>query len=120
MIEVDGNGVQTCIDDNDPSRTLAVAGDAPDRDQQIAAFFAANPPPPPDSVSMRQARLALNVAGLLTQIDAAVQAADAATQINWEYASAVERTNSLVATVAAGLGLTSDQIDDLFRQAATL
>jgi hypothetical protein len=78
-------------------------------------------PPPPvviASVTMRQARLALHRAGLLDQVDAAIT--DAEARIEWEYATTVERNSPLVQNLAAGLGLTEQQLDDLFTQAAGL
>jgi hypothetical protein len=81
----------------------------------------ADPPPPIviTSVTMRQARLALHRAGLLAQVDAAI-ASDVEAQIEWEYAQTVERHSPLVQNLAAGLGLTEQQLDDLFTQAAGL
>jgi hypothetical protein len=81
----------------------------------------ADPPPPIviTSVTMRQARLALHRAGLLAQVDAAI-ASDVEAQIEWEYAQTVERHSPLVQNLAAGLGLTEQQLDDLFAQAAAL
>lgn len=78
----------------------------------------------PTSVTMRQARLALHAAGLLSGVNAAISAmeepAKTAATIEWEYASAVERNAGLVPAMAAALGMTASQIDDLFITAATL
>lgn len=88
--------------------------------------FAAPPPPEvappavPASVTARQARLALHAAGLLDQVEAAVAAAGGATQIEWEYATTIERASPLLAAISGGLGLTAEQVDALFSQAATL
>jgi hypothetical protein len=86
----------------------------------------ADAPPVPviTSVEMRQARLALLEQGLLTQVNNAVatmpgELGDKA-RIEWEFSNAVRRDKSLVQVVAASLGLTSQQIDDLFALAATL
>jgi hypothetical protein len=73
---------------------------------------------------MRQARLALLEQGLLTQVNNAVatmpgELGDKA-RIEWEFSNAVRRDKPLVQVVAASLGLTSQQIDDLFALAATL
>lgn len=81
-------------------------------------------PPVPQSVTMRQARLALLGAGLLQTVDAAVAsmtgpAWDAA-RIEWEYAATVERNSQLVAGLSAALNLTTEQLDALFTTAATL
>lgn len=81
------------------------------------------PPAPlvvPESVSMRQARLALLGAGLLDSVNAAIASLSQAAQIEWEYATEVRRDSQLVAGMTQALGLTSAQLDDLFTQAASL
>ena len=86
----------------------------------------AQPPvdPVPAAVSMRQARLALLKAGMLTQVNTAVAAmpgADGdAARIEWEFSGTVERHRPLVQSLGAALNLTDAQLDDLFRQAVTL
>lgn len=79
-----------------------------------------NPPAPsiPVSITPRQARLALNAAGLLTQADAAVAATDEETRISWQFATEIRRDNSIIAAMAQTLNLTTTQVDDLFRAAA--
>lgn len=78
----------------------------------------------PKQVTMRQAQLALLGAGLLDLVEDAIAAipgdAGRAAQITWTKSSAVQRTNPLINQLAAGLGLTGQQIDALFIQAATL
>lgn len=76
-------------------------------------------------VTMRQARRALLDAGLLDQVDAAIAAIADATErrqaeIDWEYATTVERLWPWVQTLRAALGLTAEAMDALFEQAATL
>lgn len=78
----------------------------------------------PASITMRQARLALLQSGLLTTVNAAVAAmpgveGDAA-RIEWEFSGNVERNRPLVQSLAAALGLTEAQLDELFMLAATL
>ena len=84
----------------------------------------APPVPVPQSVTMRQARLALHAAGLLSGVDAAIasmqEPAKTAALIEWEYASSVERNAGLVPEMAAALGMSEADIDDLFIAAATL
>lgn len=81
-----------------------------------------SPPPPapvvPQSVSPRQAKLALLSAGLLDQVEAAIESADRATQINWASASEFKRTDPVLLSIGTALNLTSEQIDDLFVTAA--
>lgn len=78
----------------------------------------------PEMVTMRQARLALLSVGLLTNVDTVINSLPSpqkeAAQIEWQYSSAVERNKSLVQTLGPLLGLSEDQLDDLFIEAATL
>jgi hypothetical protein len=82
------------------------------------------PPPPPESVTMRQARLALLGAGLLDAVEAALAAMEGAqgqaARIEWEYATEIRRDNPLFSALAAQLGLTGDALDALFVTAAGL
>ena len=82
------------------------------------------PPGVPQSVTMRQARLALHAAGLLTSVDAAIasmpESDKTAAQITWEFAATVDRQFGMVPQLAAALGMTETQIDDLFIAAAQL
>lgn len=88
--------------------------------------FSAPPSPPviPQSVTMRQARLALLNHGLLSSVAPAIaslpEPARTKAQIEWEYSNALERNNAFVATLCVALGLTSAAIDALFFEAATL
>lgn len=78
----------------------------------------------PKIVSMRQARLALLNAGLLTSVNTAVAAmtgdAGEAARIEWEYATEVNREKELVQSLALALSLTETQLDELFTAAAAL
>lgn len=78
----------------------------------------------PQVVSMRQARLALNAAGLLASVNSSIasmsgSAGDAA-RIEWEFSATVERHKPLVISLTGVLGLTDKQIDELFIAAAAL
>lgn len=78
----------------------------------------------PKSVTIRQARLALLKSGLLDQVNAALNslqgAEGEAARIEWEYSQEVWRNRPFVILLGEVLGLTSEQIDDLFIEAATL
>ena len=94
---------------------------------EVAATYVPPPPAPPvvpQAVTMRQARLALLGAGLLSQVDAAIASLPSpqkeAAQIEWEYAAVVQRNSGLVPAMAQALGMTEAQIDALFFLAATL
>ena len=91
------------------------------------ATFTAPPPAPPvipQSVTMRQARLALMGAGKLATVNATIAGmagvqGDAA-RIEWEFSSDVLRNQPLVQSLGPVLGLTPAQLDALFVTAATL
>lgn len=78
----------------------------------------------PSSVTMRQARLALHAAGLLGQVETAIDALPEPPQtearIEWDFSSEVFRERDFVKMLGASLGLTSEQMDGLFITAATL
>jgi len=87
-----------------------------------SAFYPPVPPPAPvpDSVSPLQARRALRNVGLLETVNDIVAAADDDTRDAWEYTIEVRRDSPILAELSTQLGMTSEQIDDLFRVAATL
>ena len=84
----------------------------------------ASPAAIPTVVTMRQARLAMLDAGILTSVSDALAAmtgiAGEAARIEWEYAAEMKRDHPLVASLSAALGLTSAQLDELFTVAAGL
>lgn len=87
-----------------------------------------NPPPSvpavPEAVTARQARLALLGAGVLGQVDAALAQLPGiegeAARIEWEYALEIRRDSPLIEALAPVLGLSAEQVDDLFRAAEAL
>ena len=94
---------------------------------EIAATYVEPEPEPivvPTEVTMRQARLALLGAGLLSVITSAINSLPSpqkeAAQIEWEYSQTVQRHNGFVSQLALVLGLTSEQIDALFIAAVQL
>lgn len=94
--------------------------------------YAAPPPPPPPpgpqvpaSVTRRQARQALLLAGLLDSVQPAIDAIPDATQrglaqIEWDDSQEFERNRPMLISLATAIGLTSEQIDELFITAAGL
>lgn len=77
------------------------------------------PKPIPSTVTMRQARIALHRAGVLSMIEAALQD-NVEAQIEWEYATTVDRNSALVTELASSLGLTPEALDALFDQASQI
>lgn len=76
--------------------------------------------PVPQVVEMRQARRALARAGLLSLVDALVKTLDEEMQVEWEFALTVRMDHPIVALAKSSLGLTDEQIDDLFIVASKL
>lgn len=107
-----------------------LGADAAQYEEMIAEVEATYVPPPPAppyvpvAVTMRQARLALLGAGLLDDVDAAIEALPSphkeAARIEWEYSQEVRRHNGFVSMLAPVLGLTDAQTDALFIGAAAL
>ena len=64
-----------------------------------------------------QGRMALSDASLLTNAEAAVNAADDKTKTAWEYALIWQRSSPMISALGAALGMTDVQIDDLFKAA---
>lgn len=72
-------------------------------------------------VTRRQAKQALLQVGLLDDVDAAIAASgDRAAQIDWADATEFRRDWPTLIALQPALGLTDQQIDDLFREAAKL
>ena len=110
----------TCPDDADTQvdGVLGVYLQADWETMRADEMWARNPVP--QQVTMRQARLALLKAGLLDDADAAIASAGREAQLEWEYAAVVERSNPVIAIVQQQQGVTDEQIDNLFREAAKL
>jgi hypothetical protein len=77
------------------------------------------PDPVPSSVTNYQARRALRAAALFDKADAAVRGAGNPVFVDaWDYANVFLREDDVITAMGAALGLTSSQVDDLFRAAA--
>jgi len=75
-------------------------------------------------LSMRQTRLALLDAGLLSKVEDAIanlpEPDKSKAQIEWEYATSVKRHDPWLVSLATELGLSEEQIDELFYNAYQL
>ncbi len=81
--------------------------------------------PVPQQVTRRQAKQALLLAGLLSNVQPAIDAIPDATQralaqLEWDESLNFERHRPILIALAGALGLDSDDLDDLFRTAAGL
>lgn len=80
----------------------------------------AGPPVVPKTISKLQLVRALRSAGHWGNVKATLAQADATTQEDWEYAFKINRSDPVVASFAAALGLTEDNLDDIFIDGAGL
>lgn len=87
---------------------------------EIAAAALEYKEPVPIAVTAVQARKALTEAGLRETVEAWVQQQPLAVQDDWYYADPFRRDNPTLLSGAAALGLTSEQLDNLFRLAVTM
>lgn len=91
---------------------------------EIAAMCAdldqPQPAPVPATITNFQARQVLKAAGLFEAVDAAVRASGGVLLDAWEYGGGFDRDSPSLSALAQSLGLTDAQVDDLFRQGATI
>lgn len=73
----------------------------------------------PQSITPLQAKLQLLKLGLLDEVELLVTG-DRTSQLYWEYASVIERDNEILLMMAEQLGLTSEQVDEMFIEASKL
>lgn len=96
-----------------------------------AKWSIGNPPavvppaiPVPASITMRQARLQLHAIGKLSAVQEAInqlpEPPRTSAQIEWDYAAVVERASPFVALLTPALGLSDEEMDELFIQAVKL
>lgn len=88
--------------------------------EEIEAEVAVPPDPTPIAVTPLQMRRALRVAGLKAGIESFLASAGEEAQEAWEYAVEIRRDDALVAAAAQALGKTAEELDELFRVAATM
>lgn len=86
-----------------------------------------NTPPAtvPKAVSPRQMRIALIMSGISLQtiedtINSLPEPGRSVTRVTWEYSVEFQRDNPVLNAMAPVLGLTKEQVDDLFLLASTL
>lgn len=105
---------------------LLPAGCTEITEEEAEAIRIANTPAlqAPKRVTMRQARLVLLNAGLLSAVNTAIANMPGiegeAARIEWDYSNEVVRNQPLTLSLASALGLTPEQMDALFVQASTL
>lgn len=92
------------------------------KDAPFEPTFIPEPKPAtiPKTISRFQARAALLSAGILSDVEAAVAAAEPFSQLAWAEAQEWRRDSPTLLALAHGIGLTDAEIDDLFIQAAAI
>lgn len=78
----------------------------------------------PIEVTQRQARMALHALGHLTSVEMAINALPdpprTEARIAWDFSNTIQRSNPFVSQLAALLGFTEQDLDELFVMAAGL
>ena len=99
---------------------LLPAGCVPITPEEAEALRPVPPPPPIAPISPRQIRQALTRIGLRTAVEAAVAAGDQDLKDWYEFSTAFERNNAQVTAMAAALGVSAADLDQLWALGATL
>lgn len=111
---------------NCPDGWIVMHGERPSPEHvaQADGSWVLPDPAVPRSITMRQARLLLHSRGLLASVQEAIDSLDEppriAAQIEWDYSSTMERDKPFVAMIAGHIGLTNDDLDEMFIEAAAL
>lgn len=84
------------------------------------AIPAIDTPPVVYSVTPRQFRQALTAGGYRATVDAAVASSDQNIQDWYEFSTSFDSNNPIMTAMAATLGFTQQQVNDLFALASTL
>jgi hypothetical protein len=74
----------------------------------------------PQTITARQARLVLNRHNLRQTVETAIANADQDTKDEWEFATEIRRDWASLVQIATAIGLTNEQLDDMFIEGATL
>lgn len=89
-------------------------------EREDAPPSAAPPPPTIAPISPRQIRMALTRAGLRTAVESAVAAGDQDLKDWYEFSTTFERVNPQVVAMGTALGVSEQQLDDLWALGASL
>lgn len=113
-------GIYAGLEWQDQTQTI------PTEAEVAAQMLLPEPVAVPESVSLRQFRMALKRAGLFSAVDSlrtnpalTDQQRDDLTEF-LEFSNAIERSHPLIAALSPLVGVTAQQIDDVFRTAEKL
>jgi hypothetical protein len=106
--------------DPDPAfQESLVVPEMPSRGWDVTTLLASRPPVPP-TIPAWKGKAVLREQGLLTSVEAAVQAAGGRVRDAWSGASEWDRSSEFLQALAAVLGLEGSQVDQMFRDAAAI
>lgn len=88
--------------------------------EEIAELPGPQEPAAPTSISPRQIRQVLTAAGLRASVESMVAAGDQDLKDWWMFSTAFEREHPVLVSMAQALGLSAEQVEDLFEQASIL
>lgn len=75
----------------------------------------------PSEVTLAQARTLLRRAGLLATVDPAIRNSGNAEMVDaWDFGNGLSRNSDMLQVMAGALNLNSEQVDQLFRDAAAI
>jgi hypothetical protein len=125
---IDDDLYQRWIDINNPKANYYIL--APDKPSENAIWnqgeWIISPVVIPESISARQIRIWLIQHGIpLSQVDSSIESIQDPilkdiTKVEWEYAPYIERSHPMLVPLAQSLGLTEQQIDQAFIEAANI
>lgn len=119
-LEFTPKGTQVLIADDGTRRELK---EGEDQEAVAAAFRAEHPDEPtpvPQSVSPANFCIALDQLGLLDEVEAYVATLPRAAQIKWQRATSIDRDSPLITAAAQSENWSVEQVDEVFRLAASM
>lgn len=118
ILDSDGNVQNTIISDEETAEAIY-----PGCWRMSVEQPPVNIPNTPSVVTMRQARLALLEIGKYSQVNNVISLLPSPdkekAEIEWQYSNEVQRHNGFVSLLGPGLGLTEQDVDNLFILAAS-
>ena len=98
-----------------------VLPDTPSRGWDLApAPVPGSPPAAPQTIPAWKGKAALREAGLLDVVEAAVRTAGGRVRDAWDGAATWDRCSEFLGDLAAALGLSAEQVDQMFREAEAI
>jgi len=110
------DGTEQCVDNTATPAAADLNAAMAQYAQQVNAQYAYVPSPVPSWA----ARQVVTAAGLKSAVETAVANASAAVQTLWYTSANIDRGDPNLISLGTAIGLTSDQLDSLFKQAAQL